>query len=87
MSTLTVELPDELAARLANASERRRMRPADLVRESLEAALPPEPPKESPWKNRELLPAFQALMESGALKPKPGDRDITDLISDDRDGN
>ena len=87
MSTLTVELPDELAARLAKASEHRRMRPAELVRESLETTLPPETPKENPWKNRELLPEFKALMESGALKPKPGDRDITDLISDDRDGN
>ena len=87
MSTLSVELPDELAARLDQASERRRLRPTELVRQVLETTLPPEPPKENPWKNREVLPAFQALMESGALNPKPGDRDITDLISDDRDGN
>jgi len=26
-------------------------------------------------------------MESGAFRPRPGDRDITDLISEDRDGN
>ncbi len=32
MSTLTVELPDDLAARLDKASERRRLRPAELVR-------------------------------------------------------
>jgi hypothetical protein len=36
---------------------------------------------------RKLLPAFKKLQESGAFRPKPGDRDITDLISDDRDGN
>jgi antitoxin (DNA-binding transcriptional repressor) of toxin-antitoxin stability system len=34
---------------------------------------------------RKLTPEFKKLMESGGLKPKPGSRDITDLISEDRD--
>lgn len=85
MSTLTVELPDDLAARLAEASERRQKQPAEIIREALESTLPREPAKENPWKNRELLPAFRALEESGALLPKPGDRDSTDYISEDRD--
>lgn len=35
---------------------------------------------------RKLLPAFARLQAAGAFRPKPGDRDITDLISADRDG-
>ena len=39
MSTLTVELPDDIAARLAAVSERRHVLPAQFVREALEQAL------------------------------------------------
>lgn len=35
---------------------------------------------------RKLIPAFAKLDSQGAFTPKPADRDITDLISDDRDG-
>jgi prevent-host-death family protein len=50
---------------------------------------PTTPPTEwvNPWKTRKLRPEFKRLSESGAFAPKPGDRDITELISDDRDGN
>jgi prevent-host-death family protein len=41
----------------------------------------------NPWKTRKLLPGFQKSEELGAFRWKPGDRDVTDLISDDRDGN
>jgi Ribbon-helix-helix domain len=44
MSTLTVELPDDLAARLAAASEQTHVPPAQLVRTALEKALPPPAP-------------------------------------------
>ncbi len=40
MSTLTIELPDDLAARLEAASARTRVPPAQLVRAALEKALP-----------------------------------------------
>jgi prevent-host-death family protein len=33
---------------------------------------------------RTLRAAFQKLVESGKLRPQPRDKDITDLISDDR---
>ena len=39
MSTLTVELPDGIAARLAAESEQRHVPPAQFVREALEKAL------------------------------------------------
>jgi prevent-host-death family protein len=34
---------------------------------------------------RTLRPAFQKMVESGKLRPETGDKDITDLISEDRD--
>jgi hypothetical protein len=44
MSTLTIELPDDLAARLAAASEQAHVPPAQLVRAALEKALPAPAP-------------------------------------------
>lgn len=43
MSTLTIDLPDELAARLAQASEREHVPPAQIVRDALARALPTTP--------------------------------------------
>jgi len=40
MSTFTIELPDDLAARLEAASAQTRVPPAQLVRAALEKALP-----------------------------------------------
>jgi predicted transcriptional regulator len=40
MSTLTIELTDDLAARLAAASERQHVPPAQIVQEALEQTLP-----------------------------------------------
>ena len=34
---------------------------------------------------RRLLPEFARLEREGAITPRPGDRDITELISADRD--
>ena len=39
----------------------------------------------SPWANRKLLPAFARLQAAGAFGLGPGDRDITELISEDRE--
>jgi hypothetical protein len=38
------------------------------------------------WSQRRLLPEFARLENEGAYTARPGDRDVTDLISDDRDG-
>ncbi len=48
-------------------------------------ALKQGPPEVPYFARRKPTPAFKKLMESGALEPRPGDRDITDLISEDRD--
>jgi hypothetical protein len=44
-------------------------------------------PATSYWANRKLLPEFAAAQKAGAYRLKPGDRDITDMISDDRNGH
>ena len=44
MSTLTIELPDDLAARLEAASAQTRVPPAQFVRATLEKALPVSAP-------------------------------------------
>ena len=38
------------------------------------------------WAQRKLLPEFAREEAAGAFNVHPGDRDITALISDDRDG-
>jgi len=43
-------------------------------------------PATSYWANRKLLPEFAAAQKAGAYRSKPENRDITDMISDDRDG-
>jgi len=44
------------------------------------------PAPASYWANRTLLPEFAAAQKNGAYRSRPEHRDITDLISDDRDG-
>ena len=44
VSTLTIELPDDLAARLEAASAQAHVPPGQLVRATLEKALPALPP-------------------------------------------
>jgi hypothetical protein len=62
MSTLTIEIADDLAARLAAASERERVPASRIVVEALEKALTSQPAD---------LPAgkslYDAMVEVGAL--------------------
>jgi hypothetical protein len=60
MSTLTIELPDELAARLAAASEQQHVPPAKLVQEALEKALP-----DSAGEVRSDEPSLYDVMKDG----------------------
>ncbi len=47
----------------------------------------PAPEPDAPYfANRQVLPDFQRMQEAGAFAMKPGDRDVTDLISEERDG-
>ena len=75
MSTLTIELPDDLAARLEAASEQAHVPPAHLVRAALEKALPAPPPTENGEPSAlEALQDLVGCMDSGvtdrATNPK-----------------
>lgn len=37
------------------------------------------------WANRKLLPGFQKLVQSGALRPKPGQKSIDVLLDEVKD--
>ena len=76
MSTLTIELSDDIAARLAAASEREHLPPAQIVQAALEKALPtPEadlpPPGESlAEKMKDLIGCFDSGVTDLATNPK-----------------
>lgn len=77
MSTLTIELPDDLAARLEAASEQAHVPPAQLVRAALEKALPAPAPTFTENAEPSTLEALHDLvgcMDSGvtdrATNPK-----------------
>ncbi len=85
----TIDIPEVLYKKAKIRAIERGQTLKQIVLTSLEREL--APPREeatthtSPWANRKLLPAFARLQAAGAFKPRPGDRDITDLISEDRE--
>lgn len=52
-----------------------------LIKE-LNSPLSPDQPSGSRWANRKLRPEYRRLLESGALKPKPGSRSIDEIIDE-----
>ena len=85
----TIDIPEPLYKKVKILAIERGQSLKQIVLNSLqrelEANLAIEAPRPSYWANRKLLPEFEAAQKAGAYRPKPGDRDITDLISDDRD--
>jgi len=68
-STLTIELPDALAARLAAASERNHVPPAQIVQEALEKSLPADAAENLPLLGESLAEKMKDLIgcfDSGA---------------------
>lgn len=87
----TIDIPETLYKRAKIRAIERGQTLKQVVLAALErelnadtGATAEEPP--SYWANRQLLPEYVAAAEAGAFKPKPGERDITELISEDRDG-
>ena len=82
----TIDIPKLLYKRGQFLAIERGQTLTQIVLTSLERELDPSaahPTKPSPtWGNRKLLPAFARLQAAGACTPKPGERDITELISD-----
>lgn len=85
----TIDIPELLYKKAKIRAIERGQTLKQIVLTSLEKELEPAtdltPTRNSPWANRKLLPEFARLQAAGAFRPKPGDRDITELISEDRD--
>lgn len=87
----TIDIPDELYKRAKIHAVEHGSTLKQVVLTSLQKELTPDQasaagPAKSYWANRKLTPAYQKLVDSGALRPGPHDRDVTELISEDRDG-
>ena len=89
MMKTTIDIPESLYKKAKIRAVERGQTLKQIVLESLERELEPRPGQasmySSPWANRKLLPEFARLQASGAFRPRPGDRDITELISQDRE--
>ncbi len=85
----TIDIPEALYKRAKIRAVERGVSLKQIVLDSLERELDATPAageaNVSYWANRRLLPEYEAAMREGAFRPGPPDRDITDLISDDRD--
>ncbi|HUF61494.1 MAG TPA: hypothetical protein VMN36_05415 [Verrucomicrobiales bacterium] len=85
----TIDIPEALYRKAKIRAIERGQTLKQIVVTSLEKELEPgndlASNRISPWVNRKVLPEFARLQAAGAFRPKPGDRDITELISDDRD--
>ena len=86
----TIDIPEPLYKAAKIRAVERGQSLKQIVLRSLERELnaPPagDPPPVSRWARRRLLPEFTRLEAAGAFAPHPAHRDITDLISDYRDG-
>ena len=86
----TIDIPEPLYKKAKIRAIERGLTLKDIVLTSLERELDaPQPaatPPVSRWAQRKLLPEFARLEAEGAFTARSGDRDITTLISDDRDG-
>jgi plasmid stability protein len=89
MATLVIDaFPEALHAQLKRTAEAHRRSISDETVHLLEAALAAEdlraaaPKQSSYWRQRRLLPEYQALLNSGALA---GGTDSTAAISAERD--
>lgn len=84
----TIDIPEPLYRKAKMRAVEKGTSLKALVLKALEHELLIEQPSSSEvpyFARRKLLPEFKKLMESGALRPHPGDRDVTELISEDRD--
>jgi hypothetical protein len=87
----TIDIPDALYKRARIRAIERGKTLKQIVLASLERELDapdtgePERPA-SFFQKRKLLPEFSRLEAAGGFKPGPADRDVTELISQDRDG-
>ena len=86
----TIDIPDTLYKKAKIRAVETGQTLKSLMVVSLEHELDPSfraaESKPATWGSRKVLSEFGKLQAKGIFSPKPGDRDITDIISDDRDG-
>ena len=85
----TIEIPEGLYKKAKIRAIERGQTLKQIVLASLqrELSLSEEMPAihPSPWATRKLLPAFAHLQANGAFRSKLGERDISEIISEDRE--
>lgn len=85
----TIDIPEALykkaKIRAVETGQTLRQLVLTSLEHELDASSRTREPAGSYWANRKLLPEYSRLQAQGAFKPKPGDRDISELISEDRD--
>ena len=85
----TIDIPESLYKKVKILAIERGLTLKQFVLTSLEKELTAPTPQTTvpttPWANRTLLPEFARLQAAGAFRPRSGDRDITELISEDRE--
>lgn len=87
----TIDIPDALYKRVRIRAIEHGKTLKQIVLASLERELQApvtceSAPLASFFQRRRLLPEFSRHEAAGGFKPGPGDRDVTELISQDRDG-
>jgi hypothetical protein len=84
----TIEIPEDLYKKTKIRAIECGPTLKQIILKSLERELQASPLKQKPvasyWADRKLFPEFTASQKAGAYHPKPNDRDITDMISEDR---
>lgn len=77
-----------MARLVRSAAKHKRTVPQEALAVLMEATFdePTIEPESAYFGHRKVLPEFETMSQSGAFDAKPGDRDITDLISEERDG-
>lgn len=84
----TIDIPEALYKKVKIRAIERGLTLKQIVLTSLEKTLDEgdSPTLKVPYfARRELVPEFARLQARGAFRSKPGDRDITELISEDRE--
>jgi hypothetical protein len=86
----TIDLPEPLYKRAKLRALERGITLKEMMigalRDSLEIpAATGKTPAPTVRDRRKLLPKFESARRKGAFRPSASDRDVTDLISDDRD--
>jgi hypothetical protein len=83
----TIDIPEALYKKAKIRAVEQGQTLKEIVLASLRRELETDgnPPSNGGWANRRLLPEFARHQAAGAFRPPTGARDITDLISEDRD--